>query len=85
MVQVSPIWFHLEPECALEGPGRPIWVPGEFQEVTVSAMPPNQRQPLVTPLPAASPTRVIVSRLIEPKAAVPSDNKYGIRHLVLDT
>ena len=32
MVQVSPIWFHLEPECALEGPGRPIRVPGEFQE-----------------------------------------------------
>ena len=31
-VQVSPIWFHLEPECALEGPGRPIRVPGEFQE-----------------------------------------------------
>ena len=52
MVQVSPIWFHLEPECALEGPGRPIRVPGEFQEVTVSAIPPNQRQPLVTPLPA---------------------------------
>ena len=32
MVQVSPIWFHLEPECALEGPGRPIRVPGELQE-----------------------------------------------------
>ena len=32
MVQVSPIWFHLEPECALEGPGRPIRVPDEFQE-----------------------------------------------------
>ena len=31
-VQVSPIWFHLEPECALEGPGRPIRVPGELQE-----------------------------------------------------
>ena len=55
MVQVSPIWFHLEPECALEGPGRPIRVPGEFQEVTVSAMPPNQLQPLVTPLLAPRP------------------------------
>ena len=31
-VQVSPIWFHLEPECALEGPGRPIRVPDELQE-----------------------------------------------------
>ena len=41
-VQVSPIWFHLEPDCALEGPGRPIRVPDELQEVTVSAMPPNQ-------------------------------------------
>ena len=55
MVQVSPIWFHLEPECALEGPGRPIRVPGEFQEITVSAMPPNQLQPLVTPLLAPRP------------------------------
>ena len=25
------------------------------------------------------------TRLIEPKAAVPSNNKHGIRHLVLDT
>ena len=31
-VQVSPIWFHLEPECALEGPGRPIRVPDELQK-----------------------------------------------------
>ena len=28
---------------------------------------------------------VIVSRLIEPKTAVPSNNKHGIRHLILDT
>ena len=32
MVQVSPIWFHLEPECALEGPGRPIALSDELQE-----------------------------------------------------
>ena len=44
---------HRASQCALEPRGRPIRVPGELQEVTVSAMPPNQRQPLVTPLPAA--------------------------------
>ena len=33
-VQVSPIWFHLEPQCALEWPRMAIRVPGEFHEAS---------------------------------------------------
>ena len=33
-VQVSPIWFHLEPQCALEWPRMAITVPGEFHEAS---------------------------------------------------
>ena len=32
LVQVSPIWFHLEPEYALEARGMAIALPGELQE-----------------------------------------------------
>ena len=72
MVQVSPFWFHLEPEYALEGPGRPIRVPGEFQEVTISAMPPNQLQPIVTPCPP----RTTAARVTpQPRALLPAPRK----------
>ena len=71
MVQVSPIWFHLEPECALEGSGRPIRVPDELQEVTVSAMPPNQRQTNAKPTP--TPRHAPARRVSEP-APHPADN-----------
>ena len=33
-MQVSTIWCHLDPQCALEGSGRAIRVPGEFHEAT---------------------------------------------------
>ena len=31
---MSPIWFHLEPQCALEWPRMAITVPGEFHEAS---------------------------------------------------
>ena len=33
-MQVSTIWCHLDPECALEARRRAIRVPGEFHEAT---------------------------------------------------
>ena len=71
MVQVSPIWFHLEPECALEGPGRPIRGTDELQEITVSAMPPNQLQPIVTPpLSAPRPLRLAPRKPTNPRRTI---------------
>ena len=52
---VKPFRPHRASEYALQSRKMAIALPDELQEVTVSAMPPNQLQPLVTPLPAAPP------------------------------